>query len=380
MDDEPMWVADCVIAPTPGPVITIPKTANEFAIKDKVLLKLDRAKNQKPKSPLKKTIAFTDKGSSNSDTNKIMARMEAITMKMDAQYKKIQSHAKCSQCGGNHSTADCNDDDTPKSREAEAKFRKTFRLGPLRGEQTTTELPRDWFLIGRSTQCSGLHYLLDEEIHIVRAVLGQKDGKHFHPIYFANKTLNAAQQDYTVTEKELMAIVFAFDKFRPYLVLSKTVVYTDHSAFRHLFKNHDAKPRLIRWILLLKEFDIKIKDKKGTENVAANHLSRIENDETSDDDDEIDDKFPGETLMEISTRDVPWTRNSYHIRSMSPWTYRWTIIKEADTIVRLYEDGKTFIVNDHRLKLHHEEDDYNDRREELTPFFSKNEPPKYESS
>ncbi|GJZ15941.1 reverse transcriptase domain-containing protein, partial [Tanacetum coccineum] len=79
----------------------------------------------------------------------------------------------------------------------------------------------------------------------VGAILGQKDGKHFHPIYFVSKTFNAAQQIYIVTEKVLMAIVFAFDKFLPYLVLSKTVVYTDHSALRHLFKMQDAKPRLI---------------------------------------------------------------------------------------------------------------------------------------
>ncbi|GJT50535.1 reverse transcriptase domain-containing protein [Tanacetum coccineum] len=94
-------------------------------------------------------------------------------------------------------------------------------------------------------------------------VLGQKDGKQFHPIYFASKTLNAAQQKYTVTEKELMDVVFAFDKFRPYLILSKTIVYTDHSTLRRLFKKQDAMPRLIRWILLLQEFDIEIKDKKG---------------------------------------------------------------------------------------------------------------------
>ncbi|GJS92871.1 reverse transcriptase domain-containing protein [Tanacetum coccineum] len=147
--------------------------------------------------------------------------------------------------------------------------------------------------------------MCDASDFAVGAVLGQKDGKHFHPIYFASKTLNAAQQKYTVTEKELMAVVFAFDKFRPYLILSKTIVYTDHSALRHLFKKQDAKPRLIRWILLLQEFDIEIKDKKGTENVAADHLSRIDNDETSDDSD-VDDNFPGETLMEITTNDTPW--------------------------------------------------------------------------
>ncbi|GJZ10973.1 reverse transcriptase domain-containing protein [Tanacetum coccineum] len=139
----------------------------------------------------------------------------------------------------------------------------------------------------------------------VEAVLGIRDGKHFHPIDFASKTLNAAQQKYTVTEKEHMVVVFASDKFRPYLILSKTIVYTDHSALRHFFKKQDAKPRLIRWILLLQEFDIEIKDKKGTENVVADHLSRIKNDETSDGD-EINDNFPEETLMEISTKDIPW--------------------------------------------------------------------------
>ncbi|GJX79521.1 reverse transcriptase domain-containing protein [Tanacetum coccineum] len=144
--------------------------------------------------------------------------------------------------------------------------------------------------------------MCDASDFTVGAVLGQKDGKHFHHIYFASKTLNATQQKYTVTEKELMVVVFAFDKFEPYLILSKTIVYTDHSSLRHIFKKQDVKPRLIRWILLLQEFDIEIKDKKGTENVITDHLSRIENDETS----EVDDKFPEETLMEITTNDTSW--------------------------------------------------------------------------
>nr|GEW08075.1 reverse transcriptase domain-containing protein [Tanacetum cinerariifolium] len=102
-----------------------------------------------------------------------------------------------------------------------------------------------------------------------------------------------------------MAVVFAFEKFRSYLILSKTIVHIDHSAHKHLFKKQDAKPRLIRWILLLQEFDIEIKDKKGTKNVDADHLSRIDNDETSDDS-EVDDDFSEETLMEINTKDEPW--------------------------------------------------------------------------
>nr|GEX81377.1 reverse transcriptase domain-containing protein [Tanacetum cinerariifolium] len=86
-------------------------------LKDKVLLKLDWAKNQKTKSSLKKTISFADEGSSNSNNNKIMARMDVMTIKMDAQYKKLQSRTK-------QPTPYLDDDDMPMSREEEAKFMK----------------------------------------------------------------------------------------------------------------------------------------------------------------------------------------------------------------------------------------------------------------
>ncbi|GJU79157.1 hypothetical protein Tco_1276227 [Tanacetum coccineum] len=117
MDDEPMWAADRVVALTLGSAITIPET-ERISIKDKVLLKLDWAKNQKTKSSLKKTVAFAAEGSSNSDTDKIMARMDAMTMKIDAQYKDFQSCSKQSNL---------DDDDIPMSREEEAKFMQTFR-------------------------------------------------------------------------------------------------------------------------------------------------------------------------------------------------------------------------------------------------------------
>ncbi|GJU16684.1 reverse transcriptase domain-containing protein [Tanacetum coccineum] len=88
--------------------------------------------------------------------------------------------------------------------------------------------------------------MCDASDFAVGAVLGQRiDGK-FKPIYYANKTLNNAQEQYTTTEKELLTVVFSFDKFRQYIVLSKTIVYTDHSALKYLFNKEDAKPRLIR--------------------------------------------------------------------------------------------------------------------------------------
>nr|GEU84973.1 DNA-directed DNA polymerase [Tanacetum cinerariifolium] len=88
--------------------------------------------------------------------------------------------------------------------------------------------------------------MCDASDFAVGAVLGQRiDGK-FKLIFYASKTLNNAQEHYTTTEKEILAVVFSFDKFCPYLILLNTVVYTDHSALKFLFSKQDAKPRLIR--------------------------------------------------------------------------------------------------------------------------------------
>ena len=93
------------------------------------------------------------------------------------------------------------------------------------------------------------------------AVLGQKYEKVFKAIYYASKTFNEAQENYSTTEKEMLAIVFACEKFRPYILGSHVVIHTDHAAIKYLMAKKEAKPRLIRWVLLLQEFDLEIKDK-----------------------------------------------------------------------------------------------------------------------
>ncbi|GJZ05594.1 reverse transcriptase domain-containing protein [Tanacetum coccineum] len=102
----------------------------------------------------------------------------------------------------------------------------------------------------------------DASDYAVGAVLGQCKTKHFQPIHYASKTMTDAPAHYTTMEKELLAVMYAFEKFRPYLVLSKTIVYTDHSALKYLLAKQDAKSILLWWILLLQEFDVIIRDKK----------------------------------------------------------------------------------------------------------------------
>ncbi|GJV29300.1 reverse transcriptase domain-containing protein [Tanacetum coccineum] len=149
--------------------------------------------------------------------------------------------------------------------------------------------------------------MCDASDYAIGAVLGQRIEKHFRPIHYASKTMTEAESNYTTTEKEMLAVVYAFEKFWSYLIMNKSIVYTDHSALKYLFAKKDAKARLLRWVLLLQEFDFKVVDTKGAENLAADHLSRLENPHKDVlENKNINEHFPLETLGVISSKNTPW--------------------------------------------------------------------------
>ncbi|CAN6487396.1 unnamed protein product [Victoria cruziana] len=148
--------------------------------------------------------------------------------------------------------------------------------------------------------------MCDASDYAIGAILGQRVEKKPVVIYYASKSLVDAQLNYTTTEKEMLAVVFALEKFRSYIFGSRVIIYTDHAALKYLMSKKDSKPRLIRWILLLQEFDLEIKDKKGSENVVADHLSRVLV-EVEKDQLPVSDTFPVEYLLGImSATKLPW--------------------------------------------------------------------------
>nr|GEZ86834.1 reverse transcriptase domain-containing protein [Tanacetum cinerariifolium] len=148
--------------------------------------------------------------------------------------------------------------------------------------------------------------------------------------------MNQAEANYTTTEKEMLAVVYAFKKFRSYLIMNKSIVYTNHSALKYLFPKKDAKARLLRWILLLQEFDFKVIDTRGAENYADDHLSCLENPyENTFDPKEINETFPLESLNKVAHKDpsTPWFADlaNYHARNFN--------IKEAIDILNACHSG-----------------------------------------
>nr|GEV98677.1 reverse transcriptase domain-containing protein [Tanacetum cinerariifolium] len=151
---------------------------------------------------------------------------------------------------------------------------------------------------------------------VIGAVLGKRQDKHFRPIHYASKTMTVS--NYTTTKKEMLAVVYALEKFWSYLIMNKSIVYTNHSALKYLFGKKDSKARLLQWVLLLQEFTFKVIHTKGAENLAADHLSRLENSHQNVlDPKEINESFPLETINLVSThgnQSTPWFADftNYH--------------------------------------------------------------------
>nr|GEY04754.1 reverse transcriptase domain-containing protein [Tanacetum cinerariifolium] len=152
-------------------------------------------------------------------------------------------------------------------------------------------------------------------------VLGQRQEKHFRPRHYASKIMTEAESNYTTTEKEMLVVVYAFEKFLFYLIMNKSIMYTDHSALKYLFAKKASKARLLRWVLLLQEFTYKVIDTKGAENLVADHLSRLENPHQNVlDPKEINESFPLETLNMVSfhgNSSTSWFADfaNYHARN-----------------------------------------------------------------
>nr|GEY40973.1 Pol polyprotein [Tanacetum cinerariifolium] len=208
----------------------------------------------------------------------------------------------------------------------------------------------------------------DASDYAVGAVLGQRTEKHFWPIHYAIKTINQAEANYTTTEKEMLAVVYAFEKFRSYLIINKSIVYTDHSTLKYLFAKKDAKARLLRWILLLQEFDFKnliqiyeifdvwgidfmgpFPSSKGNKYilVAVDYLSKW-----------VEDKaFP----MNDARAVVQFLKSLFSRLKIfsgklkSRWSGPFTIfeIYPYGTAKLIHPDGCNFKVNCHRLKHYH---------------------------
>nr|GEY13890.1 reverse transcriptase domain-containing protein [Tanacetum cinerariifolium] len=142
--------------------------------------------------------------------------------------------------------------------------------------------------------------MCDASDYDIGAILGKRHEKHFQPIHYASKTLTDAESNYTTTKKEMLAVVYAFENFRSYLIMNKCIVHTDHSALKYIFAKKDANVRLLRWVMLLQEFDFTVIDTKGAENLVADHLSRLENPYANVlDPKEINEIFPLETLSMV---------------------------------------------------------------------------------
>nr|KYP35916.1 Retrovirus-related Pol polyprotein from transposon opus [Cajanus cajan] len=188
--------------------------------------------------------------------------------------------------------------------------------------------------------------MCDASNYALGAVLAQRVDKLPRVIYYASRNLDATQANYTTTEKELLAIFFALDKFRSYLFGSRVIVYTDHAALKYLLKKAKSKPKLIRWMLWLQEFDLDIRDRSGAQNLVADHLSRIERAEDSADVLPIQDNFPDENLFIVYSVSVssttPWFANAVNFLV----AYVFPPLASRAQIDKIKSDAKHYIWDD----------------------------------
>lgn len=152
---------------------------------------------------------------------------------------------------------------------------------------------------------------------VVGASLGQKEDGSTYAIYFISKNLTPAEFNYTVTEKEMLAIIHAVNTFRHYITRYEVLVHTDHSTIRYLMNKPITNGRITKWLLLLQEFNITILDRPGKENQVADYFSRLQNlGEVV----QVEGSFPDEHLLAISVL-TPWyadLANYLSTRKVSP--------------------------------------------------------------
>nr|GEU91259.1 reverse transcriptase domain-containing protein [Tanacetum cinerariifolium] len=190
-------------------------------------------------------------------------------------------------------------------------------------------------------------------------VKGHRQEKHFRPLHYARKTMTEVESNYTTTKKEMLAVVYAFEKFRSYLILNKSIVYTDYSALKYLFSKKDSKARLLRWVLLLQELKFKVIDTKGSENLSVDHLSRLENPHQNVlDPKEIKESFPLETLNMVSFRgnsSTPWKPLTFsRLATMDPpgdIMVRISRPRRFGTLRAITSDRETHFCNDQLAKV-----------------------------
>eukprot|EP00253_Pinus_taeda_P019757 PITA_19757 len=142
------------------------------------------------------------------------------------------------------------------------------------------------------------HISTDASDTALGAMLGQKDLVPY-AIYYTSKNLTPTELNYTVIEKEFLAVVHAINKFRHFITDYETFVHIDHSAIRYLMNKPVTNGRVTIWLLLLQEFNITVLDRPGKQNIVADFFSRIQN---TKEDSPIEDKFPDEYLFVVTTK------------------------------------------------------------------------------